>query len=115
MNSTKRARRRVGCSVMTALLLLLACGVAGAETSKSQCQKDALDQWYCAADPKGVAVLDHLGKVLCSPGRCIEVEDEWQCSAVSGGSVKRTPDGPVCEGGCRAPRAVDCERGMGPS
>lgn len=103
------------CSLIAALALM-ACGVAGAETPpQRQCEKDALDQWYCAADPKGVAVLDNLGEVVCSPGRCIEVEDEWQCSAVSGGGAEWTPDGPVCEGGCRAPRAVDCERGMGPT
>lgn len=104
-----------GC-VLVAALALLAFGVAGAETPQQRrCQKDALDQWYCAADPKGVAVLDPLGQVECSPGRCIEVEDEWQCSAVSGGGVQRTPDGFTCEGGCRAPRAVDCERRMGPT
>jgi hypothetical protein len=114
MESIERALCEVKWSLV-ALLVLLACGVANAGTPTLSCQKDALGQWYCAADPKGVAVLDHLGKVMCSPGRCIEVGDEWQCSAVSGGGARRTPDGPVCEGGCRAPRAVDCERGPGPT
>jgi hypothetical protein len=94
---------------------MLVFGAADAEVPQRQCQKDALDQWFCAADPRGVALLDNLGKVVCSPGRCIEVGDEWQCSAVSGGGAQQTPDGPVCAGGCRAPRAVDCERGMGPT
>ena len=97
------------------LIVALALMATSAAAAGPQCQKDALDQWFCPADPKGVAVLDNLGKVVCSPGRCIEVGDEWQCSAVSGGSAQQTPDGPVCEGGCRAPRAVDCVRGMGPT
>jgi hypothetical protein len=106
-----RARRALGC----VLLLLLACCPAVAESPQSRCARDALGQWSCPADAKGVAVLDSLGEVVCSPGRCVEVEDEWQCSAVSGGSAERTPNGPVCEGGCRTPRAVDCERGLGPT
>ena len=97
------------------LLALLACYSAAAESPRSRCARDALGQWSCAKDEQGVAVLDNLGEVACAPGRCVEVGDEWQCSAVSGGGAERTPDGPVCEGGCRTPRAVDCERGMGPT
>ena len=96
------------------VVVLLACGSAAAEPPRGRCQSDALQQWYCAKDPKGVAVIDNLGAVVCAAGRCVEVEDELQCSAVSGGGAELTPDGPVCEGGCRAPRAIDCERGMGP-
>jgi hypothetical protein len=111
MDSMQRAGRGVTC----ALLALLACCPAAAESPQERCRQDALENWYCAADPKGVAVLDNLGVVACSPGRCVEVEDKWQCSVVSGGGAELTLDGPVCEGGCRTPRAVDCDRGMGPN
>ena len=106
-----------------ALALFAALALLGPDTAQGQapapeqgrCTKDALGRWYCAIDPKGVAVVDNLGAVICSPGRCIEVEDEWECSAVSGGNAARTPGGPLCDGGCRSPRAVDCSLGMGPS
>ena len=109
MNSMQRAGR----GVIYALLALSASGPAAAASPQGRCRQDALDNWFCAADPKGVAVLDNLGVVVCAPGRCVEVEDEWQCSTVSGGGAELTSDGPICEGGCRAPRAVDCDRGMG--
>ena len=96
-------------------LALLACGPAAAEPPRGRCLQDALEHWYCAKDPKGVAVIDNLGAVVCAPGRCVEVDDELHCSSVSDGGAELTPDGPACEGGCRAPRAIDCERGMGPS
>ena len=86
-----------------------------AETPQARCVKDALETWYCALDEKGVAVLDNKGVVQCAPGACVEVDDEWHCSALSGGRAAATPQGLVCEGGCRSPRAVDCERGVGPS
>jgi hypothetical protein len=100
---------------LAAGLALFASGPAPAQVPQGRCAKDALEKWYCAADAKGVAVVDNLGAVVCSPGRCVEVEDEWECSAVSGGGAELTPDGPVCEGGCRSPRAVDCNLGMGPA
>jgi hypothetical protein len=97
-----------------ALALLAGSAAAEEEAPQGRCVKDALDNWYCASDEKGVAVVDNLGTVVCSPGACVEVEDEWQCSAVSGGRAALTADGAICDGGCRAPRAVECERGVGP-
>ena len=94
--------------------VLLVAPVAEAQALRPRCQKDALEQWYCAADPKGTAVRDVLGEVVCAPGRCLELDGEWQCAADSGGGVQRTPEGPECAGGCRAPRSVDCERMPGP-
>jgi hypothetical protein len=114
------ARRRgrgfgscIGWALAATLALPAAPAAAQAQAQQARCAKDALDDWYCAADERGVAVRDNLGTVLCSPGRCVEVEDEWQCSALAGGRAALGPDGPVCEGGCRSPRAVDCERGRG--
>jgi hypothetical protein len=98
--------------VCAAGLTLAAFGTDAAPPSQPRCRKDALESWYCAKDPRGVAVLDNLGKVVCSPGRCVEAEDEWWCSGLSGGGAALSPRGPVCEGGCSAPRAVDCERGL---
>jgi hypothetical protein len=114
MGPLQRARRTARFALL-ASAALLASGVAHAEPPQRRCQQDALESWYCAADEKGVAVLDNLGVVLCAPGACVEVEDEWQCSAVSGGRAALGPDGPICDGGCRAPRAVDCTRGGGPT
>ena len=74
-----------------------------------RCLKDSLERWWCAADPKGFAVHDNLGSVVCAPGQCVEVADEWECSSVSGGKAERTPDGAVCEGECRQPRETFCE------
>jgi hypothetical protein len=114
MASLQRIRRDVRLALLVGAALL-ACGAAAAESPQRRCQKDALENWYCATDEKGVAVVDNLGVVLCSPGACIEVEDAWQCSAVSGGRAAFTPNGPICDGGCRAPRSVDCARGSGPT
>jgi hypothetical protein len=110
----KRGRRAIGFALVAGSALL-ASEPAPAEEPQGRCAKDALEKWYCASDAKGVAVVDNLGVVVCSPGRCIEVEDEWECSVVSGGGAELTPDGPVCDGGCRSPRAVDCDHGMGPA
>jgi hypothetical protein len=114
MDRMQRTRRGPLCALGVGIALL-AWQPAAAEPPRGRCQQDALENWYCPSDAKGVAVRDNLGVVVCSPGRCVEVEDEWQCSPVSGGGAELTPEGPVCEGGCRAPRAVDCERGTGPT
>src|SRR5574341_1831049 len=107
----RRLRRSTEAVLVTGLALLLCRAAAGEPPHQRRCETDALAQWYCAADEQGVAVRDNLGVVVCAPGSCIEVGDEWLCSAVSGGRAVLTPEGPVCEGSCRAPRAVDCERG----
>jgi hypothetical protein len=92
------------------LLILLVAGAAAAQPAPAgRCRRDALERWFCASDPNGVAVRDNLGAVVCAPGRCVEVEDEWECASVSGGGAELTPDGVVCDGGCRAPREIDCE------
>ena len=100
---------------MRILWLALGSGLAAAAAAgpppAGRCARDALERWFCASDPKGSAVVDNLGAVVCAPGRCVEVEDEWQCSSVSGGRAERTPDGAECQGECRAPRAVDCQIG----
>jgi len=111
MDSTRRTRA-LGYALLVGLALL-SFHPAAAEPPQRRCQTDALENWYCAKDPKGVAVIDNLGTVVCSPGRCVEADDEWQCSAVSGGAAGLTPEGAACEGGCRTPRAVYCERGIG--
>jgi hypothetical protein len=96
-----------------ALLLSLAAGAAAAQEPPpaGRCLSDALERWFCASDPNGTAVVDNLGAVVCAPGRCVEVEDDWECASVSGGGAALTPEGAVCDGGCRAPRAVDCVLG----
>jgi hypothetical protein len=97
-----------GSAAVLALLAFLPASAA--EAPHTPCRADALGQWYCALEPQGSAVVDSLGAVLCAPGRCVEAEGEWQCASVVGGSAEATPSGPVCAGGCRAPRAADCER-----
>jgi hypothetical protein len=113
-------RRGIASAVATCISILLGCVACAAlliafaasaqEGSRARCRQDALEQWYCPSDGKGVAVVDNLGSVVCAAGSCVQVEDEWQCSAQSGGKAELTPDGPVCDGGCRSPRAADCER-----
>lgn len=93
----------------SALVAVLVAATGGAP--QARCRSDALGSWFCAKDPLGVAVLGKLGTVLCAPGRCVEVEGEWLCASAPGGGVALTLKGPVCDGGCRAPRATDCERG----
>jgi hypothetical protein len=91
-----------------ALALLLVS--AGARAQEHRCRADALGEWYCPKDRLGVAVIDSLGAVVCAPGRCVQFEDEWHCSVQPGGAAERTPAGPVCDGGCRQPRASECEK-----
>lgn len=113
MDSGYLARRAMGCALLVGLALL-ARGPAAADPQR-RCEQDAMEDWYCAVDAKGVAVLDKMGKVVCSPGLCVESEGEWQCSAVPGGSAELSPVVPVCEGGCRTPSTLDCERTLGPA
>jgi hypothetical protein len=90
----------------SALALLLA---SAAQAQEHRCRADALGQWYCPTDRLGVAVIDALGVVVCAPGRCVQFEGEWHCSMQPGGAAELTPAGPLCDGGCRAPRASECE------
>src|SRR5262249_24596434 len=121
--SEARSMRLAGCGAIAASILLAACALfapAGAraadEHSANRCQPDALEQWYCASDPAGSAVVDNLGRIVCAPGACVKQrqrdqsnKEEWQCSSVSGGRVDADPaGGPVCDGGCRAPEATAC-------
>ena len=81
----------------------------------ARCQTDALEQWYCAADPKGSAVVDPLGRVVCAPGACVKQEtkdgkEEWLCSTTPGGTATAAPEGPRCEGRCRPPEATACKK-----
>jgi hypothetical protein len=92
------------------LLLVAALPAWGGEYAAERCLKNALEHWFCAADPRGVAVIDNLGSVVCAAGRCVEADDEWHCASDSGGRAELTPEGPVCEGGCVSPRSADCER-----
>jgi len=110
--------RRLAAPFTLSLLLLAAAAVSQAETAEpvsSRCRKDALDAWYCAKDPRGVAVVDGLGKVACAAGQCVRVGDEWHCSSLSGGAAVAGPGGLRCDGGCQAPRAVDCDLNSGPA
>jgi hypothetical protein len=95
--------------------LLAGCAVCAASAGWAQnpCLQDALEEWYCASDPRGSAVLDTLGRVVCAPGACVKQEEEgadWLCSAQPGGKAERTPEGIVCDGECRAPEATDCKK-----
>lgn len=111
MGSERSTRSlRAGLGSAAALGLLASVAVAAEEPAPARCRTDALDQWYCASEPQGAAVVDSLGVVLCAPGGCVEVDGEWQCSSIAGGGAELTPSGPVCAGGCRTPRAADCQR-----
>jgi hypothetical protein len=97
--------------------VLVGCVVCAAAPAAAQarerCQQDALDEWYCAADPLGIAIVDALGRVVCAPGECVKPEDEgggWLCSSEPGGRASLSPEGPVCDGECRAPEATACEK-----
>ena len=93
------------------LAACLVCGATSVETEPNRCRTDALEKWYCAADPRGTAVVDELGRVVCAPGACAKVEEKgWICSSVSGGRAAATPKGPVCDGECRAPEATECQK-----
>jgi hypothetical protein len=79
------------------------------------CQADALEQWYCASDPQGTAVLDKLGRVVCAPGACVKLEvegeEDWTCASTPGGrAAVAPPASPVCDGGCRKPEATECKK-----
>lgn len=105
----ERARRSR--TLLQILLATCVVGIAlGAAAQRDRCQIDALDKWFCAADPLGTAVVDKLGRVVCAPGACTKHEQEWVCSTVSGGKAATAPEGPVCDGECRQPEATDCEK-----
>ena len=112
MRSALRARR----FVQIVLVIAVASGAGGARAAGDHCQVNALRQWYCAMDPRGTAVVDNLGRVVCAPGGCVkqdarkEHEREWSCSSTSGGSARATPKGPVCDGSCRPPEATQCKK-----
>lgn len=89
---------------------LLVAAQAAPPGQRAGCLANALEEWFCPSDPRGVAVRDNLGEVVCAPGACVEFEDEWHCAASAGGRAELGPDGPVCEGRCVSPRAADCER-----
>jgi len=95
-------------------IVLVACVVCGATSVDDQpkrCRTDALDKWYCAADPLGTAVVDDLGRVVCAPGACTKADEKgWMCSSLPGGNAALTPSGPVCDGQCRAPEATECRK-----
>jgi hypothetical protein len=86
------------------------------EVSDGQrCKADALEKWYCAA-PRGSAVVDALGRVVCAPGACVKQDtpdpkDEWLCSWEPGGGATPVAGGPPeCDGKCRPPEATACKQ-----
>ena len=95
--------------------VLVGCVLCTASTAiaREQCQQDALEEWYCATEPLGTAVVDALGRVVCAPGECVKQDEEgpgWLCSPQPGGRAAATPEGPVCDGECRAPEATACKK-----
>jgi hypothetical protein len=116
-----RLDHRLGGVVSTPIAACLTCLAAIAaqaadveHSGGARCQADALEQWYCAAEPKGSAVIDELGRVVCAPGACVrqrtEGKEEWQCSTTPGGSAAAAPEGPRCDGACRSPVATACRK-----
>ena len=101
-----QTRTLVQTLLVTALFSIASTALAGG----IRCETDALGEWFCAVDPRGSAVVDGLGRVVCAPGACEKHEEQWVCSSVSGGTASSTPEGPVCDGECREPEARDCER-----
>ena len=107
----------LGLTLGLTIASLVATPVRAVETSLARCAADALGRPACARDPRGVAVKGDLGEVRCAPGACVRAEspqpttwdDEWMCSGVAGGAATLTESGPRCDGGCRPPRATDCE------
>ena len=98
--------------VLVACVGCVLCAAAGAQ-ERARCLQDALEQWYCSTDPLGTAVVDSLGRVVCAPGSCVKQKDEgggWLCSIDPGGSAALTPEGPVCDGECRAPETTACKK-----
>ncbi|HKA13488.1 MAG TPA: hypothetical protein VKH41_00605 [Myxococcota bacterium] len=102
--------------VQILLATITAFIAVGARAAGDHCQADALEKWYCAIDPRGTAVVDNLGRVVCAPGACVKQdarepdEREWWCASTPGGSATATPKRPVCEGGCRLPEATQCKK-----
>lgn len=89
-------------------------GAAAEHSAGTHCRADALEKWYCAADPQGSAVVDKLGRVVCAPGACVKQEtqdqEDWLCSSTPGGRAAAAPAGPVCDGTCRPPEATACKK-----
>ena len=114
------AHRRSGFvpSALAACVICVASSAAAAGVDHSagaNCQADALKNWYCAADPKGSAVVDKLGRVVCAPGACVKQEtqdqdNDWLCSSIPGGRAAAAPAGPVCDGTCQPPEATACKK-----
>jgi hypothetical protein len=97
------------------ICLASTAGAAADHSAGVRCQADALEHWYCAADPQGSAVVDQLGRVVCAPGACVKQEtqdqEEWLCSSEPGGRATAVPAGPpVCDGECRPPEATACKK-----
>lgn len=100
---------------LTCLSGAAADGIEPAEHSDgTRCRTDALEQWYCAADPRGSAVVDPLGRVVCAPGACVKQDtedgEEWLCATAPGGRAAAAPEGPRCDGECRPPEATACKK-----
>src|SRR4029453_13654995 len=90
-------------------------GAAADHSTGARCRADALENWYCAANPQGSAVVDKLGRVVCAAGACVKQEtqdqEEWLCSSTPGGRATAVPAGPpVCDGECRPPAAAACPK-----
>ncbi len=96
------------------LVIGVVCFASDARAQRARCQIDALEKWYCAEDPLGSAVVDKLGRVVCAPGACVkhegEDEHDWICSSEPGGKAVTSPEGPICDGGCRSPEMTECKR-----
>jgi hypothetical protein len=110
MQPTPRIAFRTRTLVQILLVTFLGSFAPTALAGPSRCATDAMDEWSCAVDPRGSAVVDGLGRIVCAPGSCVKHEEEWVCSAVSGGAASSTPEGPVCDGECRGPEAKDCKK-----
>jgi len=104
--------------IALAACVLCAASSAGAGVDHSagaRCQADALENWYCAADPQGSAVVDTLGRVVCAPGACVkqetqDQEEDWLCSSTPGGRAAAAPAGPICDGTCQPPEVTACKK-----
>jgi len=106
--------------ILLAATACFVCAAPGARAAQQQsagahCASDALEQWYCAAAPRGSAVLDKLGRVVCAPGACVKQEvegqEDWLCSSLPGGRAEAAPpSSPVCDGTCRRPEATECKK-----
>ena len=105
-----RPRRRAGIAVVAAVSLAGLVGAAPDLDEQEPCLADALEEWWCAEDAQGTAVIDGLGRVVCAPGACVKQDADWVCSSVAGGAAGLTPEGPVCDGGCRPPSAGECRK-----